>query len=53
MLGAVAALIGFSASSLVNYNFGDAESLLMLLGVVALSLVASRQIGSNSHARLT
>jgi hypothetical protein len=41
MLGAVAALIGFSASSLVNYNFGDSESLLMLLGVVALSLVAS------------
>jgi O-antigen ligase len=41
MLGAVAALIGFSASSLVNYNFGDSEPLLMLLSVVALSLVAS------------
>jgi len=41
MLGAVAALTGFSASSLVNYNFGDSEPLLMLLSVVALALVAS------------
>jgi len=40
MLGAVAGLAGFSASSLVNYNFGDSEPLLMLLSVVALSLVA-------------
>jgi O-antigen ligase len=41
LFGAVAALIGFSASSMVNYNFGDSEPLLMLLSVVALSLVAS------------
>lgn len=41
MLGAIAALIGFSASSLVNYNFGDSEPLLMLLSVVALAFVAS------------
>src|SRR5262245_11944802 len=41
MLGTVAALVGFSASSLVNYNFGDSEPLLMLLSVVALYLVAS------------
>jgi hypothetical protein len=41
MLGAIAALIGFSASSLVNYNFGDSEPLLMLLSVLALALVAS------------
>jgi hypothetical protein len=41
MLGAVAALIGFSASSLVNYNFGDSEPLLMLLSVVALAYVGS------------
>jgi len=44
MLGAIAALTGFSASSLVNYNFGDSEPLLMLLSVVALALVASAQI---------
>jgi O-antigen ligase len=53
MLGVVAALIGFSASSLVNYNFGDSEPLLMLLSVVALSLVASGQIGFNSRAQST
>jgi hypothetical protein len=41
MLGAIAALIGFSASSLVNYNFGDSEPLLMLLSVVALAFVAN------------
>jgi O-antigen ligase/polysaccharide polymerase Wzy-like membrane protein/PDZ domain-containing protein len=40
-LGAIAALIGFSASSLVNYNFGDSEPLLMLLSVVPLAYVAS------------
>src|SRR5262252_881990 len=49
MLGAVAALAGFSASSLVNYNFGDSEALLMLLSVVALSLVASAHEWPQSH----
>ena len=48
ILGAVAALIGFSASSLVNYNFGDSEPLLMLLSVVALALVASAKIKSKA-----
>jgi hypothetical protein len=37
------AIAGFSASSLVNYNFGDAEVLLLLLFVFALSLVAGKQ----------
>jgi O-antigen ligase len=50
MLGAVAALTGFSASSLVNYNFGDSEPLLMLLSIVALSLVASAQIKSKVYS---
>jgi hypothetical protein len=49
MLGAVAALIGFSASSLINYNFGDSEPLLMLLSVVALSLVVSGQVNAKSR----
>jgi hypothetical protein len=53
MLGAVAALTGFSASSLVNYNFGDSEPLLMLLSVVALALVASAQIESNGRTQST
>jgi len=51
MLGAVAALIGFSASSLINYNFGDSEPLLMLLSVVALSLVVSANVEPQSAQR--
>jgi hypothetical protein len=37
MLGTFAALAGFSASSLVNYNFGDSEVLMMLLFIVGLA----------------
>ncbi len=37
-LGALAALLGFSLSSLVNYNFGDAEVVLLLLFIVALAI---------------
>jgi O-antigen ligase len=51
MLGALAALIGFSASSLVNYNFGDSEPLLMLLSVVALAFVASASYEPRSAQR--
>jgi hypothetical protein len=36
-LGTLAALIGFSLSSLVNYNFGDSEVVLLLLFLVALA----------------
>jgi hypothetical protein len=53
LLGALAALTGFSASSLVNYNFGDSEPLLMLLSVVALALVSGAGLGpqhKNSEA---
>ncbi len=42
-IGVFGAIAGFSASSLVNYNFGDAEVLLLLLFVFALSLVAGKQ----------
>jgi len=42
-IGVFGAIAGFSASSLVNYNFGDAEVLLLLLFVFALSLVARKQ----------
>ncbi len=38
-LGALAALIGFSISSLVNYNFGDSEVVLLLLFIIALSML--------------
>jgi hypothetical protein len=37
-LGAFAALTGFLVSSLVNYNFGDSEVLLMLLSLVSFTL---------------
>lgn len=37
-LGAFGAVIGFSLSSLTNYNFGDSEVLTMLLFVVGLSM---------------
>ncbi len=38
-LGTFGALIGFSISSLANYNFGDSETLMMLLSVAGLSAV--------------
>ncbi len=44
MLGAFASLIGFSASSLVNYNFGDSETLMVLLFVVGLIVVESKRV---------
>jgi hypothetical protein len=37
-LGSFAALTGFLISSLVNYNFGDSEVLLMMLFLVSFSL---------------
>ena len=53
LLGSFGALIGFTLSSLTNYNFGDSEPLLMLLSAVALSLVVSGQIGFNGRAQST
>lgn len=41
-LGTLSALIGFSISSLANYNFGDAEVLMMLFSLVGLASVALR-----------
>src|SRR5262249_54228129 len=41
-MGSFGAIAGFSASSLVNYNFGDAEVLLLLLLVFALSLIPAK-----------
>lgn len=42
-LGVFAALIGFTLSSLTNYNFGDSEALTMLLFVVGLFLNQNKQ----------
>lgn len=47
-LGVFGAVIGFSLSSLTNYNFGDSEALMMLLFVVGLSLAIQRGNQSDS-----
>ncbi len=39
-LGVFGALCGFTASSLANYNFGDSETLLLLLLLLGLLIVA-------------
>jgi hypothetical protein len=39
--GVLAALLGFSLSSLVNYNFGDSEVVLLLLFLAALAIKKS------------
>jgi len=49
MLGALGALIGFSASSLVNYNFGDSEVLMMLLFVVGVASAAREREGKKGE----
>jgi O-antigen ligase len=42
-LGVLGALIGFSISSLTNYNFGDSEAVLLLLFIVSLVAVSAHQ----------
>ncbi|MFN0111658.1 MAG: O-antigen ligase family protein [Blastocatellia bacterium] len=42
-LGVFGAVIGFSLSSLTNYNFGDSEALTMLLFVVGLFFATNRK----------
>lgn len=41
-LGVFGAVLGFSLSSLTNYNFGDSEALTMLLFVVGLLFAANK-----------
>lgn len=47
-LGAFGALLGFSFSSLANYNFGDSEVLLLLLLLVGLQML-SQQLDLNQE----
>jgi hypothetical protein len=42
LLGCFGALIGFTLSSLTNYNFGDSETLMMILFVTSLGVVRSK-----------
>jgi O-antigen ligase len=41
LLGALGALTGFLASSVVNYNFGDSEVAMLLWFVMGIALVLS------------
>lgn len=43
LLGAYSALLGFALSSLTNYNFGDSESLTLLLFVIGLAGVTGSE----------
>ena len=47
-LGTFGALIGFAASSLVNYNFGDSEVLMLIVGFVGLA-EGTRDKGHKGH----
>jgi hypothetical protein len=52
-LGVFGASLGFSASSLTNYNFGDSEALLMLLLLAGLMLISNRAAANPSAAAST
>lgn len=45
-LGSFAAQTGFHASSLVNYTFGDAEVLLLVLAMGGMMLAAEKDVGA-------
>lgn len=47
LLGATGAIAGFFASSLVNYNFGDAEVALVFWWLMGIVVVLARDIGSD------
>lgn len=50
MLGALGGLVGFLASGLVHYNFGDSEVAMIFYFIMGLSLVVERQARSQSGA---
>jgi O-antigen ligase len=50
-LGTLAALIGFNLGSLVNYNFGDSEILLLLMALLGL-VVATKNEGRENDDTL-
>ncbi|HKR60681.1 MAG TPA: O-antigen ligase family protein [Pyrinomonadaceae bacterium] len=49
LLGATGALAGFFASSLVNYNFGDAEVALVFWWLMGIVVVLDPQYGSGNE----
>lgn len=48
-LGVFGALLGFSFSSLANYNFGDSEVLLLLLLLVGLLLISGQAVSTDQQ----
>jgi hypothetical protein len=48
LLGILGALTGFLASSLVNYNFGDAEATMLFWFLMGLAVVLARCDNANS-----
>ena len=48
LLGILGALTGFLASSLVNYNYGDAEATMVFWFLMGLAMVLARREASNS-----
>ena len=49
LLGTFGALVGFLVSSMVNYNYGDAEVAMMFWWLMGTS-VAISQLNANSNA---
>ena len=41
-VGAAMALVGFSLSAIINYNFGDSETLMLLLAIVGAAGAGQR-----------
>jgi hypothetical protein len=52
LLGATGAIIGFFASSLVNYNFGDGEVALVFWWLMGIVVVLARDIGSDDVGKV-
>jgi hypothetical protein len=52
LLGATGAIVGFFASSLVNYNFGDAEVALVFWWLLGIIVVSGRWLVVSQDQRL-
>jgi O-antigen ligase len=50
ILGALGGLVGFIASGMVHYNFGDSEVVMVFYFIMGLSLVLEREFGSRADA---
>ena len=51
LLGALGALTGFFASSLVNYNYGDGEVALLFWWLMGITIVLERSMQEQGQAR--